>query len=270
MKKDDTQALARELLTHVLNDPLAAETFNLAFADLLLDDATGEPVPIYNGESPDSFGGYECQFWPLVAFEKIVAECRKRVAEFEIRGTDPEGVTHTKRLANVFGPTALENCARDMAVNVGFALLANLKFNIEAAIEQTFGEAMVVGGVAFSHYLAEELLKQGGSKNPKIDPREDIEAEAQKAAEHRRARLKFLTEKVPYVTPPPKVGAPLKLTDSRVREVLQEHGKVTKETAAELLDCDPRTITNWATGTPWKTWTRARVAILSELKTGKN
>jgi hypothetical protein len=270
VNKDDTKELARKLLAHVLSDPLAADVFREAFAALLSEDATGELVPVYDGESPEGFGGYECSYWPLAAFEKLIWECRARVAEFEIKGTNPEGATHKRRLIDVFTPTALENCARDMAVNVGFALLANLKFNIEAAIEQTFGEAMIVGEVAFAHYLTEELLKQGGVRKPKIDPRNDIEAEARKAADHRRERLLFLTKNVPYVTPPPKVGAPNKVTDARVREILRAHGNVTKERAAELLDCDPRTITNWAKGTPWKTWTRARAAILGELKTGKN
>jgi hypothetical protein len=67
-------------------------------------------------------------------------------------------------------------------------------------------------------------------------------------------------------------GRKAKVTTPRVRAVLREHGKITKERLVQLLYTesedtrDESVITKWAAKTPWRTWTQARAALLKEIE----
>jgi hypothetical protein len=263
MPVDDSKKLARELLEHLFTTSGESLSRNLFE---LLTDAAGYPLPVYGGESNEGLGAFECTFWPLPAFERIVQESRQRVSDFVLTGRTPAGEKERVRLGDRFNETALENFARVLAVNAGFALLATMNAHLTAAFEDNFDEAMLSGTLAFSAFFSEELMKGGAAWNPTINPHDDIETLANKAAERRRGRLRRLSEPTPYVTPPPKVGAPPKVTEARVRELLRRHGKVTAERAAELLECSPRAVKEWGSRTPQGTWAKARAALLAGLK----
>lgn len=68
-------------------------------------------------------------------------------------------------------------------------------------------------------------------------------------------------------------GRKPKVTTERVKAVLREHGKVTKDQMIQLLGTgaqDESVLTKWAAKTKHKTWMKARTALLKEIETEKN
>lgn len=269
MPDEDEKGRALRLIADVLNDAGLLDVYALALAGVAADAKTGEPVPLYVEEHED-FGRYELNSWPLEAVVRLVAEMREAVDAQTITANLTSGGRRVIAFKDRFKPHVRENIAALGAHYAVAHFIASLGLNLRAAIEDTFEEAKLMGEVAYTMECSRVLEQQQGTRNPKIDVREELEQATRRAAKRRRERLRALLKKASYVISASKIGRPLKVTDESVRRALREHGKVSKERAAELLDCGVSTLTEWAAGTQWGTWTKARAALLEQVKTDGN
>jgi hypothetical protein len=270
LSDEDKERLAKEAIAEMLNNPQAAQTLALYCHGFSFTD-DGEPEPSYGATSTDGYGSYLCDYWPMAAVVKLVGECERMYDECLLsrKADSRSGVVETLRLKDAPQSFHDKNRAwiisRMLEISV-HNLFTNMRHKLNAALWLNFEESKIAAEGTLGT-LASLALARTHKTN--VDARARIARLSNDLAKEERRHLKAMLSGLPRVLTEDRRGPKPRVTTERVRELLAEHGKVSKDKAAELLDCAPRTITDWATSTEWKTWTAARAALLGELKTGR-
>lgn len=259
-----TKKLTVNILTEVMTDPEGRKVLQRVFHELrVMSD--GELVPVYGGTSAKGYGSFLCEFMPQAAVEKLVAECGVIFDEFEV--WDKTGHRRVKLKDRPGFAEQRDWFVQEMAEIAVHTLLTNFLDKLREALRMNFEESRAV-----AHATLAVMLSAGfehiGVKS-KADAREDIAALQRMAATAEKKHAARLIGFWPQVAVEGRKGRPpgsSKVTTARVRNVLRKYPHASAESMAEFLYCQESTITRWAKSTEWKTWSKAKRALLEKIK----
>lgn len=240
----------------MLTDPRCAEVIRGETSESFENDA-GDLLILYEGRSPDGAGEFGCEYLPLDAVELVIAECEKK---FDTLG-----------LADIYAKDARRGFVDDAAQVAVFYLITSTAYRLRAALEYSLEDASLIARAYTIASASHDLEHGAGVKGIHGDARASIKAASKRAAADESRHVKELLETVPRIVAEAKRGPKQKVTTEGVRAILRDHGKVTKEKLIQLLYTDEKSadesvITKWAAKTPWKTWMKARAALLEEIE----
>jgi hypothetical protein len=182
----EIDALARDILTHVLKDfgaQLPSNLFQVFQAD------NGEEVAIYADTSLEGDGSYACQYMPIDPSKKIVKYCElvydDFIAQNEVHPTFEE-----------FRNIAIK-CMADCAI---LHLVASFPQRLRDLLEDVVEDSYAIA----SGFLAASLVRYfrtTGQGQFSVDMKLQVEKAIKRAADRKRALIRQHVSAIPYVRP---------------------------------------------------------------------
>jgi hypothetical protein len=241
MTNEERRELALEILSDVENEILENEVARQSFVgfDHTLD---GEPIPRYNGESPDGRGSFICEYMPLAAVMTLITECE---ADYEKSGEEREYV-RKYILAN----DVPRETVRRMATIGTKVLLMNIRAALCEAVDESFLNASAVAEGALKTIIVQRIEKLGRAVSmpvkTSVSAAAGIEEAAQRVAEKKRAHLRDLLSRLPNMITEARRGRKerVSLADIRVaRDALKaQRRKVSNLSVALRIGCEESTV----------------------------
>lgn len=229
-------------------------------------DNEGEMRVEYNGTLVNGLGKIACSYYPLPAIERAAAEIEERFDRITLRETPGAPVTDLcgERLQDHVPPSERNKTLAALTRFFAITFTGHLGPCFLDAIKGAFDDTAAFAEMGL-HDCLQGIYAAHGAQLEKPDVKALTKSLVDDAGRRRRERLGPLIEVWRRIAPRGKGRPPFGGTPA-VAAMLRTHGKVTLEAAAEWLDCGVQTLKDWAASTEWKTWTRARAALLDELK----
>jgi hypothetical protein len=209
MDGEERRALALKILSDVESEILENEVSRSYFVgfDRTLD---GEPIPRYDGESPDGRGSFICEYMPLAAVETLISDCEQIYEEtkeeytFKIVFNDEPEIT-VRRMATI--------ATKVMLINLGSAL--------SQAFDESFLDARLIAKAMLGAIVAARTERLGHNLGVQVkataDARDEIEKASARVAESKRNHLRDLLSRLPHMIAETRRGPKKRITLDSVR-----------------------------------------------------
>ncbi len=205
---EERRELAFEILRDVVSGKVGGSTPTRLSAISYTD--AGEPVPMYDGTSPDGYGSFICEYMPLATVETLITESSRIYDEIQER----------ERLN--FGRAYRTEDVRRMAAVATRFLLNDLQRAISEALTEAFLDARLIAEAVLVMGVAEELEPQATAfygKPAKVtaDARGEIEEAARRVADSKRFHLRDLLGRLPHIIAETRRGRRPLVTLEKIR-----------------------------------------------------
>jgi hypothetical protein len=235
----EIDSLSRRILLKAID---LLQQLNLSLFDLHATDE-GEPALVYSATSPQGFGSFICEFFPLETAREIVKRCDLLFESCGIELTDHEGNKLKKWIKDGHSADSRAISVEKMAENATYHLLGSLRDALCACIEEQFLDSEVIAKTSLQAVIAASLDGIEGIEAA-ADMRAEINEAANRAFDSKQRLLQNAIHGLPKVVAKRGRGAPAKTPRQRdkerkeylarlqdvYRDLSQQHGKLPSKT----------------------------------------
>ena len=210
MSDEERRELALDILSDVENMILASEAARSNFVgfDHTLD---GEPIPRFEGESPDGYGAFICEYMPLDAAVTLIFECEQFY----------ERARAEYQFSVIFNGDEPRETVRRMATIATKVLLNNMQGALSTAITESFLTASLIGKSFLEALMARGTESLGKQLEVPVsavaDRRKDVEEAARRVADNKRIHLRGLLSRLPNMVAETRRGPKKRITLESIR-----------------------------------------------------
>jgi hypothetical protein len=193
MTDAEIETLAREILPKVI-----ADVKEMGALRDVRESASGELIPIYGGTSKDGYGSFRCEYLPLPAVKKIIAECESIYDTFIITVTDVQTGVSVEQSLIEYSPESRETSIKLMAELATLHLIESFFVRLADVLMEDVKDSALMANSVLAEVVGGHFSELGVSQ-PIADARPDIDKSSERVADAKRELLRHHLRKLSFV-----------------------------------------------------------------------